>query len=98
MHLLNDVVAALVVLLIGIFLLINLMHVQPKQGSVVAKLCALLGMLSYPLYLIHVPAGRLALGAMRLGVSPVVSHVVVILSVGTVAAWLNEQFVRNLPR
>ncbi len=92
----NSALCDLLVIASGTALLMTLMHRTPRSAAV-GRLCAALGMLSFPLYLIHMPASRLASWAASHGVRPTIAYVGTFLVVGTAATVLNEGILRRLP-
>ncbi len=95
-HVVSDVVSGAAVVLSGTALLVALM--TPRPSSVfVQRLCTGLGMLSFPLYLIHVPAGRLAWYPIHFGMNVVVAHLLVLGAAGLAATLVNEAIVGRLP-
>lgn len=95
-HFLQDVLAGCVVVLSGTAFLAALMNQRPS-GAVMKKACAWLGMVSYPIYIIHDPLGRLALGLhIRYGGNEALIHVFVFLVFGISITMLNEWAVHRL--
>jgi peptidoglycan/LPS O-acetylase OafA/YrhL len=95
-HIVSDVVSGALVVLSGTALLVALMEPKP-QTRLVQRICTGLGMLSFPLYLIHVPAGRLAWYPIHWGMNVVLAHVLVLSASGLAAMFLNEAIVERLP-
>ena len=89
-------IADLLVVLSGSALLVGLMHTEPANPSI-GRLCSWLGMLSYPLYLVHLPASRLAEWAVSRGAPPVLTHVLIVAGIAVAATIANEWTVRRLP-
>jgi peptidoglycan/LPS O-acetylase OafA/YrhL len=95
-HVLSDVVSGALVVVTGCALLVAVMDIQPN-GVALQRICTALGILSFPLYLIHVPAGRLAYYPIRMGMNTVVAHLLTIATAALLAVLLNEAVVRRLP-
>ncbi len=95
-HLLPETVSGAILVLTGAALMISLMDLQPKSDFT-RKLCAGLGMMSFPLYLIHVPAGQFAFYPIRLGMNPIAAILLTIAVAAFLATLLNEAIVRGLP-
>ena len=95
-HAVSDVVSGALVVLSGTALLVALMAPRPSSPFL-QRLCAGLGMMSYPLYLIHVPAGRLAWYPIHFGMNVVVAHLLVLAAAGLGATLVNEAIVNRLP-
>jgi peptidoglycan/LPS O-acetylase OafA/YrhL len=89
--------AGLLVIVCGTSLLMALMHAPPPNRRV-SKVYAWIGLVSYPLYLTHIPTGRLAVWAIEHGVRVSVAHVGSFLLVACVATLVNEWVVNRLPR
>ena len=91
------VIADILVVACGAGLLVNLMHL-PMPGRVANAVCSALGKLSFPLYLTHLPAGRLATSlTAATGMDAGGSHAIAVLVVGGLATILNEQILIRLP-
>lgn len=97
LHAAREIPLSFLIVLTGTALLVKLMHAAPPRPAV-GRLCTWLGMLSYPIYLIHVPSDRIAVWLASRGWDPIASHVTVLLGVGLLAALLSEAIVRRLPR
>ncbi len=95
-HVLGGFLSDALVVLTGCALLAALVDAQPG-GRGMLRACTLLGTLSYPLYLIHVPAGRLAFYPIRMGMNVVAANLLTIAVVAVLVALLNETIVRRLP-
>ncbi len=95
-HAVSDVLSGALVVVSGTALLVALMDRKP-QSAHVQRICAGLGALSFPLYLIHVPAGRLAWYPIHWGMNVVLAHILVLAASGVLAALLNEFVVGHLP-
>jgi peptidoglycan/LPS O-acetylase OafA/YrhL len=68
----------------------------PRRAATAA--CSALGKLSFPIYLTHLPAGRLATSlTAATGMDAGWSHAIVVLPVGGLATILNEQILIRLP-
>jgi peptidoglycan/LPS O-acetylase OafA/YrhL len=93
----GTVLGALLVVGSGTEMLVSLMTIEPRNGTI-RRLCAWFGMLSFPLYLTHVPAHRLALWTAGRGVDEAVAFCIVIPAVAVIATLLNESIVGRLPR
>jgi peptidoglycan/LPS O-acetylase OafA/YrhL len=91
------VVADILVVACGAGLLVNLMDL-PTPGRAATAVCSALGKLSFPIYLTHLPAGRLATSlTASTGMDARWSHAIVVLLVGGLATLLNEQILIRLP-
>lgn len=95
-HVVSDVVSGAAVVLCGTALLVALMTPRPRS-MFVQRLCTGLGMLSFPLYLVHVPAGRLAWYPIHLGMNVVLAHLLILGAAGLAATLVNEAIVSRLP-
>jgi peptidoglycan/LPS O-acetylase OafA/YrhL len=90
------VAAQLLVVLCGAALLVNLMRL-PAPGGAVGRAFEWLGLLSYPLYMTHMLAARLALWVTSHGVRTFPAYLASFVLVAVAAALLNEAIVRRLP-
>ncbi len=95
-HVLSEAISGALIVLSGAVLMISVMDLQPRS-AVMRRLCAGLGMMSFPLYLIHVPAGQLAIYPIQWGMNAILAHVVTIAVAALLATLLNEAIVRSLP-
>ena len=95
--LLPAVIAEILVVACGTALLVNLMD-MPAPGRAAHAVCTALGKLSFPLYLTHLPAGRLATSlTAATGMDAGWSHAIAVLLVGGMATLLNEWILARLP-
>jgi peptidoglycan/LPS O-acetylase OafA/YrhL len=95
-HKVDDMLVDTLIVLSGSGLLLSLMTIEPS-GAALQKLCAYLGKLSYPLYLSHVPAGRIALWLWGMGMNITVAHLSAIFGVAVLATLMSERIIRSLP-
>ena len=86
----------LAVILSGAALLSALMHRSPKSARV-GRFCSYLGMLSFPLYLIHPACAGPVNLAIAHGMNNVAAVTLIPLTVAIAATFLNEAIVRRLP-
>jgi peptidoglycan/LPS O-acetylase OafA/YrhL len=94
--LLRGAVGDLSIVASGTLLLTRLMHVQPASPTV-ARICTWFGMLSFPLYMTHMPASRIASWAVTHGVRVLIAYLLTFVAVGVLATVLNEWIIRKLP-
>ncbi|MET0381910.1 MAG: acyltransferase [Burkholderiaceae bacterium] len=93
---LPDPIAQTALIAAGAALLAGLVHKGPgTAGS--AKFCGWMGMLSFPIYMTHVPASRIAVWLAAHGVKTTIAFLATFLVVGAAAAVLNEWVIRRLP-
>lgn len=92
----RGVAADLFVVVSATVLMLGLMNAEPRS-AVVARVCTWLGMMSYPLYMVHLPASRLAEWAVSFGAPTACAHAVVVLGVAALATLVNEAVVMRLP-
>ena len=95
-HFVNGLLFQIAFVLAGALLLVRLMSVA-SGGGTMSRICRGLGDMSYPLYLIHVPAGRVAEWLVDQGYDGRLAFIAVIAAFAVVATVLNEQIVRHLP-
>ena len=69
----------------------------PQPNAAVSKIASLLGLMSFPLYLIHAPAGRL-LAFFNDGMPHAIVLLLLLLPLAAAATWLNEWVVGLLHR
>ena len=92
----RGLLSELIVILSGAALLSTLMHRSPKSAWA-GKLFGYLGMLSFPLYLIHPACKGFVVMAVAHGMNNVVAVIVIPLGVAIGATFVNEAIVRRLP-
>ena len=92
----NALLSEFLVVASGTALMASLMHAEPRNAAI-ARACTWLGMLSYPLYMVHLPASRLAEWAVANGATSAAAHVAIVLSVAVAATIANEAVVQRLP-
>jgi peptidoglycan/LPS O-acetylase OafA/YrhL len=86
----------LLVITTGTWLMVNLMHTAPTSVAL-RRACAWMGILSYPIYLIHFPASRVAAWVASHRVDQTLAYGGTILLIGVAAACLNEWLVKRIP-
>jgi peptidoglycan/LPS O-acetylase OafA/YrhL len=94
---LNPTIVDFLIVLCGTTLLVRLMQQREPTGPM-ATACTWLGMVSFPIYLLHVPAHRLASWMATHGLPIISADIIAIGGVAIAATVLNEAIVERLPR
>lgn len=92
----NQITSAAVIIATGILLLTKLMYLHIRHHTL-TNIAQYLGQLSYPLYITHAVAGRIADFVHFNGCPAWLAYSTSIIAIAMIATYCNERFIRLIP-